>query len=205
MMEGRRFGIGLAAGILLALAIVTVSGGLGSSISGTFAPAGAATSASTTTVASARVTMSTTTIPQTATFSVTSTVSIATTTNAGSVNSSVTYASSPATTSSTTVTGTTSSVPSTTITSTINSLSSTTSTYNPGSFAAVTNATSATNGTPYNFFMPSETNKPSLLANVVQQPIASKVEILAPVLAAFLLGAFLYRVATRERERSDGT
>jgi len=192
-MEGKRFGFGLAAGVLLALAVVAVSGGLGSSLSGTFAPAGAAVSAPTTTVASATVTMSTTTIPPTTTFSVTSTVSIATTTNGGSessLNSNGTYPYGSITTSSTTVTITASSAP------------STTSSSSPGSQST---GTSATSGTPYNFYMPSETNRPTQLANIAQQPITSKAEILAPILIAFLLGAFIYRVATRERERSSET
>jgi hypothetical protein len=44
---------------------------------------------------------------------------------------------------------------------------------------------------------------PSQLANIAHQPIASNAEILAPVLVAFLLGAFLYRVAVQDREKSN--
>ncbi|HXW94497.1 MAG TPA: hypothetical protein VEJ19_02170 [Nitrososphaerales archaeon] len=188
-MEGKRFGIGLAAGVLLALAVVTVSGGLGSSPLGTFAPAAAVSS--TTTVASIAVTSSTTTVLSTVPSS--ATISSATTTTGGSgnsLNSNATYPYSVST-------------PSTTVTSTVSSISSTISSSIPASHSAGTSATSATNGTPYGSLGPSETNKPTQLANIAQQPIASKAEILAPVLVAFLLGAFLYRVAVQERERSS--
>jgi hypothetical protein len=61
-----------------------------------------------------------------------------------------------------------------------------------------------TAGPPYNSFTSSGTTKPSQLANIAHQPIASNAEILAPILVAFLLGAFLYRVAVQDRERSSG-
>ena len=180
-MEGKRFGIGLAAGILLALAIVAVSGGLASPPSASFAPAGAAISTSTTTVASATFTMSTTTIPQTVTYTVSS-ISTTSGSSAASLNSSVTY---PAASSNTTITGTVSSAP-------------TTNNSNQASLSVVTSTTSTT---PYYAVAPSGTSKPTQLASIARQPVVSNAEILAPVLVAFILGAFLYRVATRERER----
>jgi len=185
MMEGKRFGIGLAAGILLALAVVTVSGGLGSSPLATLEPARYA--ASTTTVASATITVSATTATQTAT----STVSITSTTSASpgqSLVSNVTYPST-VTSSSATVSSTTSSVASNTF----------------GSNSASQSAgTSANGGTPYYNLGPSGATKPTQLASIAQQPIVSNAEILAPVLVAFFLGAFLYRIVVQERERSSG-
>jgi len=187
-MEGKRFGIGLAAGILLALAVVTVSGGLGSTPSALFAPS-AASPSSTTTVANTAVatttsTISMTTIPQTSTYTVSST----STTSGGSessLNSNVTYSASPA---------------STTVTSTVSSVSSTANNSNQASLSVVTSTTSTT---PYYVVTPSGTSKPSQLASIARQPVVSNAEILAPVLIAFLLGAFLYRVTARERERSS--
>jgi len=191
MMEGRRFGIGLAAGILLALAVVTASGGLGSTPFGSLAPAeiSSTTTVAATTIATSPVITSTSTATQT--FSATSTVSIPSTTSGSpgqSLVSNVTYPSS-GTSSSTTVSSTTSSGAS----------------LNFGSSSANQSAgTSANNGSPYYMTTPSGTTKPTRLANIAQQPIVSNAEIVAPVLIAFLLGAFLYRVVVQERERSNG-
>lgn len=192
-MEGKRFGIGLAAGVLLALAVVTVSGGLGTaSLTGTFGSFAAATSSSTTTAfattstatSTAASTISSTTVPATVTY----TVSMTSTTSSGSGESLNSNATSPVTSSTTTVT------------STIRSSPSTTS--NPGSQTA---GTSANGGSPYYYLTtPSGNNRPTQLTSIAQQPIASNAEILAPILVAFLLGAFLYRVAVQERERSSG-
>jgi len=184
-MEGKRFGIGLTAGILLALALVAVSGGLGPSPFATLEPARYV--ASTTTVASATITMSTTTAAETAT----STVSITSTTSGGSGQSLVSNVTYPSTGNSS----------STTVSSTASIVASTTSNSNPGSQSA---GTTANNGTPYYATFPSGTTRPTRLANIAQQPIVSNAEILAPVLVAFLLGAFLYRVVIQERERSSG-
>jgi len=199
MMEGKRFGVGLVAGILLALALVAVSGGLGSTpLTASFGPAAAVPSSSTTTVATstatsttmAITTMTTTAPPQ----SVSYTLSTTSTTSGGSgqsLTSNVTNQLGTATSS-------------TTVTSTVSTaFSVTTTNSSPASQSAGTAATNA-NDEPYNFFSNSGTNEPARLDSIAQQPIVSKAEVLAPVLAAFLLGAFLYRVVIQERERPKG-
>jgi len=185
MMDGKRFGLGLAAGILLALAVVTVSGGLGSSPLATFGPA--RNVASTTTVASATITMSTSTVTETAT----STVSMTSTTSGSPGQSLVSNKTYPSTVSSS---GTTESSASSIV-------ASITFGSSPTSQSA---GTSANGGTPYYNLGPSGTTKPTQLASIAQQPVVSNAEILAPVLVAFLLGAFLYRVVVQEKERSSG-
>jgi hypothetical protein len=40
----------------------------------------------------------------------------------------------------------------------------------------------------------------SRVENIAQQPLLSNAVILVPVLVAFLLGAFLYRLSVRNRE-----
>ena len=191
MMEGKRFGIGLAAGVLLALALVAVSGGLGSTpLTASFGPAKSVSPASSTTLTTATVTMSaTTTVPQTVT-SAALTTSTTSGTPEASLTSNVTY---PYSVSSS----------STTLTSTVSSVTNTASNSSPGSQTATTN----TNGTLYNMITPSGTgtNKPTRLASIAQQPIVSNAEVFAPVLVAFLLGAFLYRIVVQERERPSGT
>ena len=184
MMDGKRLGLGLAAGMLLALAVVTVSGGLGSTPLASWAPAENA--ASTTTVATSTVATSTATFTETAT----STMSITSTTSAspGSLVSNVTYPSSGGSSS-------------TTVTSTARSVFSSTTSSNPANQSA---GTSANGGTPYYNLGPAGTTKPTQLASIAQQPIVSNAEIFVPVLVAFLLGAFLYRVAVQERERPSG-
>ena len=189
-MEGKRFGIGLAAGVLLALALVAVSGGLGSTpLTASFGAARSVSPASTTTIATATFTMSaTTTVPQT----VSSTPLTTSTTSGipeGSFTSNVT---SPYSFSSS----------STTVTSTVSSVTNTANNSSTGSQTAATN----TNGILYNVITPSGTgtNKPTRLASIAQQPIVSNAEVFAPVLVAFLLGAFLYRIVVQERERPSG-
>jgi hypothetical protein len=182
-MEGRRFGAGLAAGLLVALALVVVSGGLGATpFTALLAPSGTASPSSSTTVATLTFTMSTTTTPQAAIL--TSTASATTSAPPGSLVSNVT----------------TPYQPSTTTFGTVSSTITTSTLSNQNNQSAATAATNA-NGTPYYAASPSGTNKPTRLASIAQQPIVSKAEILAPVLIAFFLGAFLYRVAVQERER----
>ncbi|HUI23136.1 MAG TPA: hypothetical protein VLY82_01950 [Nitrososphaerales archaeon] len=186
-MEGKRFGVGLAAGLLLGLALVAVSGGFGSTPLAQFGPnLGAAgttemTSTSTTAVASS-------TIP-----TVIYTVS-ATTSNGGSSTPSLsTNSTTPYTSASTT----TFSITSTSTLSTTSTQAGTTS-GSPAGQSAGTSANSATDGS----VAPGVKANPSHLVSILQQPIMSNAEILVPVLVAFLLGAFLYRV-TREGGRSD--
>ena len=183
-MEGKRFGAGLAAGLLLGLALVAVSGGLGESpLAQLYAPRGAAgtTEASSTLV----VTMSSTTSP-TATTAATSTVT-ATTTYGGSTGPSLSSNESSSYASTSTATGGISY----TITSTTNA-----------SLGNQSAATSASNGAGA-AVTPSGVYRPSQLVNIPQQSIVSDAEILFPVLVAFLLGAFLYRVTTAEREKPE--
>jgi hypothetical protein len=52
--------------------------------------------------------------------------------------------------------------------------------------------------------LPVATKSSPRLDSIAQQPLVSNAEIFAPVLVAFLLGAFLYRVAVQERQRSEG-
>jgi hypothetical protein len=64
-------------------------------------------------------------------------------------------------------------------------------------------ANNANGGTTYGALTPAGNHGPTRLTNIAQQPIVSNAEILVPVLVAFLLGAFLYRVTVKEREGSD--
>ena len=170
-MEGKRFGVGLAAGLLLALALVAVSGGLGSASLPVFGPAPAA---STTTAATTTVTMSVTTT-STATYALSSTTT-SLGTPLGSLSGNVTSPRQVATT--------------------------TTTSPNP-SQAAQTAANNANNGATYSTIFPSGAKNPTHIASIAQQPLTSNAVIVAPVLAAFLLGAFLYRVVVQEKERPD--
>jgi len=180
-MEGKRFGVGLAAGLLVGLALVVVSGGLGAGPLAQFSlqngPAGttAASSASTLSVTSA-------TTP-TVTYTVATTTTNGGLTPSQSSNGTRVYTSTSTTTFSTTLT-----------------FASSTTSGSPSGQNAATNANGGiTNGFPTS----SGNHNPTYLENITQQPIVSNAEILAPVLVAFLLGAFLYRVTVREREKSD--
>ena len=178
-MEGRRFGVGLAAGLLVGLALVTVSGGLGPTPLAYFNSEGRA--ASTTMASSASTITETSTVPQTATVT-----EVSTTTTGGSslpsLNANVTSISTSTTT--------------TTWTATSISVSDTAKS-GPNNQSAATNGNS---GTTFGGLTPAENHSPSRLVNITQQPIVSSAEILVPILVAFLLGAFLNRVALRERE-----
>ena len=178
-MEGRRFGVGLAAGLVLGLALVAVSGGLGATPLAYFSSQERA--ASTTTAASVTTVTMTSTSPQTVSITVEST----TTTGGSSIPSQNSNVSS-ATTSTTTTTRTATSISASTTT-------------NSGSNSQSA-AGNANGGTTYSGLTPAENHGPSRLVNITQQPIVSNTEILVPVVIAFLLGAFLYRVALRERE-----
>jgi len=182
-MEGKRFVAGLFGGLLVALALVTASGGFGATPLTVFnaaLPQSAATS--TTTVSS------TTTIPYSTSTTTQMTVSMTSLSTTGgypvaSLNSSATGLTSTSTTTFGTETSTTS-----------------VSTSNPAGQTAANNA----NGGTYFLGLPSGTGNPTRLASIPHQPITSNVEIIAPVLAAFLLGAFLYQVAFRERRKVAG-
>jgi hypothetical protein len=163
-MDGKRFGIGLAAGLLLGLAIVTASGGLGSAPA-IFGPASsplyggeAAATTTTNTVASAL----TTTVTQS---SSTSGVPAYSVNPANSTTGSVSNA------------------------KTITSISSTTS---PGQSSL--NSLGSSEKSP---------NYSSRIVSITQQPLLSNTVIFVPVLAAFLLGAILYRASNRNKDRPD--
>jgi len=177
-MEGKRFGLGLVAGLLVALALVTVSGGLGSTPMTMFSVArGGATPAAASTVSSSTVSSTTVAISATTTATQTATGTETGSAPWGSLNATSPY------TSSTTATA---------------SVTSSSTASQPGQ----TTATNTGNGLTY-FTGAAVSKEPSQLASIAKQPIVSDAEILAPVLVAFLLGAFLYRVAVQERERSS--
>ena len=177
-MEGKQFGVGLTAGLLVGLALVAVSGGLGASPLAYFGAQGrsAVTSA----------TMSTSTTPMTTTASQTVTYTVASTTTSG--GSSIPSQSSNGTAALSTST--------TIVFSATTTLTSTTS--GPSNGESV--VTNTNGGTANGAHTPAASYSPTRLANIPQQPIVSNAEILAPVLVAFLLGVFLYRVAVKERE-----
>jgi len=178
-MEGKRFGVGIAAGLILGLALVAVSGGLGGTPLAQLSPRGGAVS---TTTASSTLIL---TVTATSASTVTYTVATSTTTGGSSIPSQWSNGTKAYTSTSTT----------TVITS---APASSTSNGTPSE----SGATNATSGVTDGAFIPAG-NNPTRLANIPQQPIVSNAEILVPVLIAFLLGAFLYRVTVRERERSD--
>jgi len=172
-MEGKRFGVGLAAGLLVALAVVTTAGGFGSNpASVLLAPSsnsGAMTKVITSSVTSTVTVAETTTAASTATYSASSSGG-----NTGGFlwQNATSYPASTTTSSSSTV--------SSKITSTNSS--------NPTSQAADNAA--ASQGTP---------KYSSRIDSLATQPLLSNAVILVPVLVAFLLGAFLYRISVRER------
>jgi hypothetical protein len=166
-MEGKRFGVGLAAGLLVALAVVTIAGGLGTTpVSVLLAPKGivGGTSASPTTTA---------TLYATATTVLSS--------GSTSISSATSGASIPQTVSGNETFGVTSTVSGTTA-----SKSSSTA---PSLSNAVGTPSSTATGPSYS----------SRVDSIANQPLLSNAVILVPVLIAFLLGAFLYRVSTRSR------
>jgi len=177
-MEGKRFGVGLAAGLMVALALIAVSGGLGSTPVTVFNEAkGSASPAASTTVTSATMTLSSTTNLPNVTYT---TSGVPTTTGSGeNLNTNETFGSATVTTS-----------------------EGASSTSQPSESAA-TNAASSVGGLIFNFNSLSGANLPSRLGTIAQQPATSNAEIFAPVLVAFLLGALLYRAAAPERERTD--
>jgi hypothetical protein len=180
-MEGKRFGVGLAAGLLVGLALVAVSGGLGATPLSYF---GAQGRAAVTTAAS-----STSTMTVTSATSPIVTYTVATTTTSG-------WSSIPSQSSN----GTAALSTSTTIIFSVSSTSTSTTNGPPSGESVVTNTNG---GTPNGGFAPAANYNPTLVANIPRQAIVSNAEILAPILVAFLLGAFLYRVAVKEREGSD--
>jgi len=188
-MEGKRFGVGLAAGLLVGLALVAVSGGFGSTPLAQFSAPGAA---ETKTIATSTTTLTTssTTIP-TATYTVT-----ATTVSGGtSTPSSATNGTGALSTSTTTA-----SITATTTFSTTSVSAATTTSSPPGNQSGATNSNQ---GVTDGSVAPRANYGPSRLVSITQQPLLSNAEIIAPILVAFLLGALLYRVTIRERERPD--
>ena len=182
-MGGKRFGVGLAAGLLAGLALVAVSGGLGVTPLGQFsARAGPANnnppaSTSTLTVSSTTTQMATFTVSASTTYGGSSAPPLSPNETGGLYTSTST----------------------TTVSITMTSASSTTK-GSPSDQGAGQNANS---GVTDGGFTPSGNRNPTYLTNLTQQPIVSNAEILVPVLVAFLLGAFLYRVTAKERERTD--
>jgi hypothetical protein len=175
-MEGKRFGVGLAAGLLVALALITTAGGFGSNpASVLLAPIsnGGTTKAIATASMSSTVTQTvTTTTAATATY----TLSRSSGTAGGYTQQNSTLY--PATS---------------TATSTSTASSKTTSnSSNPASIGSLNSATSQ--GTP---------KYSSRIDSLATQPILSNAVILVPVLVAFLLGAFLYRISIRERAAGE--
>ena len=179
-MEGKRFGLGLVAGLLIALALVTVSGGLGSTPLTVFNVNAVNTGGA----AEPTSTVSSTTVV----FSATTTAAETTSSTLGGTSPSLnSNGTSPVTSSSSTISET-SSVETATATSTTPQWGGV-GTTNTGSGTTYSSAASVA-------------DEPSRLASIAKQPIVSNAEILAPVLIAFLLGAFLYRVAVQEREKA---
>ena len=183
-MEGKQFGVGLAAGLLVGLALVAVSGGLGASPLAYFGAQGrsAVTSA---TMSTSTTTMATTAF-STVTYSPTVTYTVVSTTTSG--GSSIPSQSSN---------GTAALSTSTTIVFSVTTTLTSTTSGPPNGESVVTNTNG---GTANGAHTPAASYNPTRLANIPQQPIVSNAEILAPVLVAFLLGVFLYRVAVKERE-----
>ena len=175
-MEGKRFGVGLAAGLLVALAIVTTAGGFGSNPasvllapkSNSGMPGTVTTAVTTSSVTQAATTMAAATVTYTASRS-------SGTAGGYTQQNSTLY---PATS---------------TATSTSTASSKTTSnSSNPASIGSLNSATSQ--GTP---------KYSSRIDSLATQPILSNAVILVPVLVAFLLGAFLYRISIRERAAAE--
>jgi len=187
-MEGKRFGVGLAVGLLLGVALVGVSGGLGFTPIAQFSVNRGA--ASTTEVTST----SSQTLSSATLSTVTYTASTTTTTGGSSNPSQWTSATNAYPSTSTATLGTTS-----TTTLSITSSSAGTTPASPADQGSAANGNGGTTGGLSN---PGLNFGPSHLANIPQQPIMSNAEILVPVLVAFLLGAFLYRVTMKEREGS---
>jgi hypothetical protein len=184
-MEGKRFVAGLVGGLLVALALITASGGLGFTSFTTFnAAVGTATVSSSTAGTS-------TTLAQTETSTMTTTVSSTTTYGGTPLGSLITNVTSPQSTPTTSGTET-------------RSISATVTGWNPANQSAATAGNSANSVVTFGSAASGAPKTPTRLASIVQQPIISDAEILAPVLVAFLLGAFLYRVAIQERQRSEG-
>ena len=156
-MEGKRFGIGLAAGLLVGLAIVTAAGGLSSPPSWA-GPLLSNSQGAVSTTYSAKMMATTST---TATSRTSTTPSLPA--NVGSANSTQT------TNSQTSISVTTASVP-----------------------PAPTSNQGSTNSASPAFS--------SRFSAISQQPTILNALILMPVLAAFLLGAILYRVSSRGEE-----
>jgi len=176
-MDGKRFGIGLAAGLLIGLAVVASAGGLGSTpvssavhdaLRGNFGPSAAAT---------------------TTTTLVTSTVAGSTSTNTAGVpvysgNSSQSGSSggTKAITSSTTAQGSTTGNPNT----------------NPST------ASNGANQADLNALVAGLTPKfSSNVASIPQQAPLANVFVFVPVALAFVLGAVLYLSSRRNREEPD--
>jgi len=184
-MEGKRFGIGLAAGLLLALLVVSASGGLGS-VTGTFlpAPAGNSEGLAATSTASFTVSLTTSSVSSATPTSTQSSVFYETTTqSASNTLGTVAATVSGATSSASASTSTISSAPTA-------SSSSTTSQSIPQSMqnGGTGNASANTPGYSSNIY------------SIAHQPAVSDAVIFIPVLVAFLLGAVLYRFSIREKE-----
>ncbi|GEM_PF-6662310 len=180
-MEGRRFGVGLVAGILLGLAIITVGGGL-SSVPGValFSPSASSQATSSTSMATsaATVTMSSTTL-----LSATSSSSSATFGGATSPQQVHPSNESEVATGTTTARSSSTSIQTTAIT-----------TSDQGTLTNLgSNVTYAQNGA----------NTPSYssrIYNIAHQPALSDAVILLPVLVAFFAAVVLYKVSIRDKD-----
>jgi hypothetical protein len=170
-MEGIRFGIGLAAGLLVALVVVTVAGGLGvAPASVPFASKGIAstTPAQTST---------------TATLTATAVVTIEASSTSSSRSSATSGGSIPYAVS--------------------ENATLTTSGSSTSRISSSTTTPSLTNGTGALSSSVTGPSYSSAIDNIARQPLLSNAVIFVPVLLAFLLGAFLYRVSIRDRERPN--
>jgi hypothetical protein len=170
-MEVKRFGLGLLAGFVLAFAVVAVSGGLGPALGpSSFSPSLNTSSSST--------------------FYITSTTAYATL--------SVTAATTTVSSSSSTLSGVTSEG------SAAHPLSGNGTTATRSTTTAISISSSSTVPTPSNEgsigLTTAHPGYSSRIDSISQQPLLSTTIILIPVLVAFFLGAFLYRVSVRDRE-----
>ena len=196
-MEGRRFGVGLVAGLLVALAVVALAGGAeryGPAASPTAFTGGLSNSVATTSTTTGAIAL---TVTETATGAVTTYQSM--TTAAATVTS----------TASMTVTtyggATNSTASNSTNTLTMTSIASVFSTFSPPSTSSSTSSTWSNSFTyPSGEYINSapSANQPALssrIDNIASQPAISNAVIIVPILVAFLLGAVLYRVSMREK------
>jgi hypothetical protein len=174
IMEGRRFGAGVLAGVLLAFVIVAAAGNLGSVPgAGIFAPSESAMTASSTSTVSA-------TMADTVTSSSSSTISTA---PQSATSSNATFG-----------TGAASSTTSASMSSQTVSATTASSQKPIGNLSSsLTNDQNAANsaGTP---------SFSSQIYNIVHQPALSNAVIFLPVLVAILVGTVLYKASIRDRE-----